>query len=195
MNYFQHKTKFIYLKSKRTIFFLGGRQIEKKKSLFATWMYIVDLCESSLQNYFEICFGFCEILCILLTLAKLFVSNERAQQINSWIGKNEVEQYRQENEDREYEKSPATSKKMLYILASNSVWPYSVVKWAKSYCVFHQFRQAKFAYGHSILSSSQFCYCPSCLKNIACFKSGQRWLKNNRLATWDLNPRNSLYNS
>ncbi len=86
--------------------------------LFATWMYIVDLYESSLQNYFEICFGFCEILCILLTLAKWFVSNERAQQINSWIGKNEVELYRQENVDREYEKSPATSKKILYILAN-----------------------------------------------------------------------------
>ncbi len=32
------------------------------------------------------------------------------------------------------------------------------------YSVFHQFRQAKSAYGDSILSSSQFLYCSRCLK-------------------------------
>ncbi len=62
------------------------------------------------------------------------------------------------------------------------------------YSVFHRFRQAKFAYGGLILSSSQFfATAPAASKNGARFKSGQSWLKNNCLATWDLNPWNSLY--
>ncbi len=51
------------------------------------------------------------------------------------------------------------------------------------YSVFRQFWQAKFAYGGSILSSSQFCYYSKATKNDARYKSGQNWLKNNHLAT------------
>ncbi len=50
--------------------------------------------------------------------------------------------------------------------------------------VFHKFRQGKFAYGVSILSSSQFSLLPQLShKNGIGFKSGQNWLENNHLAT------------
>ncbi len=44
------------------------------------------------------------------------------------------------------------------------------------YCVFHRFRQNKFAYGGSILSSPQFLLLPNDR-----YKSGQNWLENNHL--------------
>jgi hypothetical protein len=62
------------------------------------------------------------------------------------------------------------------------------------YSVFQGFSKAKSANGGSILSSSHFFdTAPAASKNKACFKSGQSWLKNNHLATYDLNPWNSLY--
>ncbi len=48
------------------------------------------------------------------------------------------------------------------------------------YSVFHRFRQAKFTYGGSILSSRQFLLFP---KNAACFKSGPSGLENNIFTT------------
>jgi hypothetical protein len=74
---------------------------------------------------------------------------------------------------------------------SRNFWPRP--SWSKFfYSVFHWFRQAKFDNGGSIVSLSQSCYCPSCLKNDARFKSGWNQLKNNHLANNDLNPWNSL---
>ncbi len=51
--------------------------------------------------------------------------------------------------------------------------------------VYHGFRQAKFAYGVSILGSSQFTLhtTPAASKNNAWFKSGQNQLINNQLAS------------
>ncbi len=64
------------------------------------------------------------------------------------------------------------------------------------YIVFHQFGQAKFDKGGSILSSSQFLLLPQLLqKNEARYKSGQNWLKTHWLANNDLNPWNTLYYS
>ncbi len=60
--------------------------------------------------------------------------------------------------------------------------------------MFQGFSKAKSANGGSILSSSKFLILPQLPpKNNARFKSGQSWLKNNHLATQDLNPWNSLY--
>ncbi len=53
-----------------------------------------------------------------------------------------------------------------------------------TYNVFHQFRQAKFAYGGSILSLKQFfAIAPAVLKNGARYISSQNWLKNNHIST------------
>ncbi len=50
------------------------------------------------------------------------------------------------------------------------------------YSVFHRFRQAKFAYGGSILRSSQFLLLLQLpQKNEDLFKSGQNGLNNNHL--------------
>ncbi len=52
------------------------------------------------------------------------------------------------------------------------------------YSVFHQFRQAKFAYGGSILSSSQFFVsAEGASKNDTRYEIGQNWLKNNHHPT------------
>jgi len=59
----------------------------------------------------------------------------------------------------------------------------------KRYREFHEFGQAKFAYGSSILGSSQFTLLS---KNDARFKSGQNWLKNNHLTSL-IQIRDTLY--
>ncbi len=65
---------------------------------------------------------------------------------------------------------------------------------ATTYSVFHQFKQAKFTNGGSILNSNQFLLPPQLpQKNEAHFKSVQNWLKNNRLDNNTLNLWNSLY--
>jgi hypothetical protein len=52
--------------------------------------------------------------------------------------------------------------------------------YCKYYSVLHRFGWAKFAYGGSILSSSQFLPLPQLPQKME-LKSGQSWLENNRL--------------
>ncbi len=80
----------------------------------------------------------------------------------------------------------------LEIISDLSFFPFSLLLDVKKqsvrfdfyYSVFHRFRQVKCANGGSILSLSQFSLLPQLpQKNDARFKSGQKWLKSNHLAT------------
>jgi hypothetical protein len=59
----------------------------------------------------------------------------------------------------------------------------------QAFNVFRRFRQAKFAYNNSILSSSQFFNAPAVSKNETCYKSSQNCLKNNHSPPLDQYPR------
>ncbi len=63
-----------------------------------------------------------------------------------------------------------------------------------TYSVFHRFKQATFAYGDLILSSSQFFVTsPAASINDAYHKSSQNWLKNNHHSSTIKNRWNRLY--